>query len=270
MRTVTLIASHVLVIARSPARTARADRDQGSHDDRRRPRQPPHRVRPRRRARRHRRRHHARRSVKSGAHQDAQAARRRRSIRPISRRRTSPRSLITAELPAFAKPGMAFDITVSSIGNAKSLAGGTLLAAPLKGPDGKTWAIAQGALSVGGFVAEGATRLERRRRTTRPSARSRRRDRRGDRADRDARRRRSCCPQAARLHDRDADARRDRRRARRRTSRASSRDAASVIVGIPPRRASDVARADREARGDRGRPRRAREGRRSTRRPARS
>jgi flagellar P-ring protein precursor FlgI len=65
--------------------------------------------------------------------------------------------MITAELPAFAKPGMAFDITVSSLGNAKSLAGGTLLAAPLKGPDDRTWAIAQGALSVGGFVAEGGS-----------------------------------------------------------------------------------------------------------------
>ncbi len=66
--------------------------------------------------------------------------------------------IVTAELPAFAKPGMGFDITVSSMGNAKSLAGGTLLAAPLKSADGKTtWAIAQGSLSVGGFIAEGAT-----------------------------------------------------------------------------------------------------------------
>src|SRR4029077_1175778 len=65
--------------------------------------------------------------------------------------------MITADLPAFAKPGMAFDITVSSVGNAKSLAGGTLLAAPLKGPDDRTWALAQGALSVGGFASEGAT-----------------------------------------------------------------------------------------------------------------
>lgn len=63
--------------------------------------------------------------------------------------------MITAELPAFAKPGMAIDITVSSAGNAKSLAGGTLLATPLKGADGRTWAIAQGALSVGGFVSGG-------------------------------------------------------------------------------------------------------------------
>ncbi len=65
--------------------------------------------------------------------------------------------VITAELPAFAKPGMAFDITVSSMVNATSLAGGTLLAAPLKGPDQKTWAIAQGALSVGGFSAGGSS-----------------------------------------------------------------------------------------------------------------
>jgi flagellar P-ring protein precursor FlgI len=65
--------------------------------------------------------------------------------------------MLTAELPAFAKPGMTFDVTISSIGNAKSLAGGTLLAAPLKGPDERTWAIAQGALSVGGFIAEGSS-----------------------------------------------------------------------------------------------------------------
>jgi flagellar P-ring protein FlgI len=65
--------------------------------------------------------------------------------------------MLTAELPAFAKPGMTFDVTISSLGNAKSLAGGTLLATPLKGPDERTWAIAQGALSVGGFVAEGSS-----------------------------------------------------------------------------------------------------------------
>lgn len=65
--------------------------------------------------------------------------------------------MLTAELPAFGKPGMTFDVTISSLGNAKSLAGGTLLAAPLKGPDERTWAIAQGALSVGSFLAEGAS-----------------------------------------------------------------------------------------------------------------
>jgi flagellar P-ring protein precursor FlgI len=65
--------------------------------------------------------------------------------------------MLTAELPAFAKPGMTFDVTISSLGNAKSLAGGTLLATPLKGPDDRTWAIAQGVLSVGGFIAEGSS-----------------------------------------------------------------------------------------------------------------
>lgn len=65
--------------------------------------------------------------------------------------------VVTADLPAFAKPGMAFDVNVASFGNATSLAGGALLATPLKGPDDRTWAIAQGELSVGGFVASGAT-----------------------------------------------------------------------------------------------------------------
>jgi len=65
--------------------------------------------------------------------------------------------MLTAELPAFGKPGQKIDVTISSMGNAKSLSGGTLLAAPLKGPDGKTIGIAQGALSIGGFTAEGAS-----------------------------------------------------------------------------------------------------------------
>lgn len=61
-----------------------------------------------------------------------------------------------ADLPAFAKPGQRIDVTVSSIANAKSLRGGTLLMAPLKGIDGNVYAIAQGNLIVGGFGAEGA------------------------------------------------------------------------------------------------------------------
>jgi flagellar P-ring protein precursor FlgI len=65
--------------------------------------------------------------------------------------------MVTAELPAFGQPGQFVDVTVSSLGNATSLGGGTLLAAPLKGPDGRTWAIAQGAMSVGGFSAGGAS-----------------------------------------------------------------------------------------------------------------
>ncbi len=62
---------------------------------------------------------------------------------------------IHAELPPFAKPGQPIDITVSSIGNAVSLRGGSLLMAPLKGADGQVYAIAQGNLVVGGFGAQG-------------------------------------------------------------------------------------------------------------------
>ncbi|NZA27912.1 flagellar basal body P-ring protein FlgI [Luteimonas sp. SJ-92] len=62
---------------------------------------------------------------------------------------------IHAELPPFAKPGQTIDITVSSIANAVSLRGGTLLMAPLKGADGQVYAIGQGSLVVGGFGAQG-------------------------------------------------------------------------------------------------------------------
>ncbi|BCE01872.1 flagellar basal body P-ring protein FlgI [Marinicellulosiphila megalodicopiae] len=63
---------------------------------------------------------------------------------------------VHATLPAFAKPGQKIDITASSIGNAKSLRGGTLLMTPLKGIDGKIYGLAQGSLVVGGFGADGA------------------------------------------------------------------------------------------------------------------
>ncbi len=62
---------------------------------------------------------------------------------------------VHADLPPFAKPGQAIDVTVSSIGNAKSLRGGSLLMAPLKGADGNVYAVAQGNLIVGGFGASG-------------------------------------------------------------------------------------------------------------------
>ncbi len=62
---------------------------------------------------------------------------------------------IHAELPPFAKPGQRIDVTVASIGNAKSLRGGSLLMAPLRGADGNVYAIAQGNLIVGGFGASG-------------------------------------------------------------------------------------------------------------------
>ncbi|MDO3382611.1 flagellar basal body P-ring protein FlgI [Gilvimarinus algae] len=63
--------------------------------------------------------------------------------------------MIQADLPAFSKPGQKLDVTVSSISNAKSLRGGSLLMSELKGLDGKTYAVAQGSLVVGGFGVEG-------------------------------------------------------------------------------------------------------------------
>lgn len=63
--------------------------------------------------------------------------------------------MITAKLPPFAKIGTKIDIMISSIGDAKSLRGGTLLMTPLKGADGKVYAVAQGAISVGGYSAGG-------------------------------------------------------------------------------------------------------------------
>lgn len=59
--------------------------------------------------------------------------------------------MISAALPAFAKPGDAIDVSVTSVGDARSLVGGNLMMAPLKGPDGKVYALAQGALTVGGY-----------------------------------------------------------------------------------------------------------------------
>jgi flagellar P-ring protein FlgI len=61
--------------------------------------------------------------------------------------------LVTAELPAFAQPGQQIDVSVSSIGNAKSLRGGSLVVTPLKGADGQIYAVAQGGLIVGGAGA---------------------------------------------------------------------------------------------------------------------
>ncbi|MDX1795492.1 MAG: flagellar basal body P-ring protein FlgI [Hydrogenovibrio sp.] len=63
---------------------------------------------------------------------------------------------VHADLPAFAKSGQSIDVTVSSLGNAKSLRGGTLLLTPLKGVDGNVYALAQGSLIVGGLNATGA------------------------------------------------------------------------------------------------------------------
>ena len=64
--------------------------------------------------------------------------------------------MVTASLPAFAQPGQTIDITVSSIGNAKSLRGGTLVMTPLQGADGQVYAMAQGNVLVGGVGAAAA------------------------------------------------------------------------------------------------------------------
>lgn len=63
---------------------------------------------------------------------------------------------VTASLPAFARPGTPLDVTVSSVGDAKSLEGGLLLLTPLYGADGQVYAAAQGPITVGGFAAGGA------------------------------------------------------------------------------------------------------------------
>ncbi len=63
--------------------------------------------------------------------------------------------MVTAKLPPFARVGTRIDVQVSSIGDAKSLEGGTLLMTPLRGPDGRTYAVVQGPISTGGFSAGG-------------------------------------------------------------------------------------------------------------------
>ena len=64
--------------------------------------------------------------------------------------------IVTAQLPPFARPGQAIDVNVASLGNAKSLRGGLLVATPLKGADGRIYAMAQGNLIVGGAGAAAA------------------------------------------------------------------------------------------------------------------
>ncbi len=69
--------------------------------------------------------------------------------------------MVTAELPPEAKPGTKIDVTVSSIGDAESLQGGTLLVTPLRAADGEIYAIAQGPVSIGGFnVAAGGSKVQ--------------------------------------------------------------------------------------------------------------
>src|SRR6478736_1199821 len=63
--------------------------------------------------------------------------------------------MVTGNLPAFSTQGTRMDVTVSALGDAKSLQGGTLLVTPLLGADGNVYAVAQGSLAIGGFTAEG-------------------------------------------------------------------------------------------------------------------
>jgi flagellar P-ring protein precursor FlgI len=75
--------------------------------------------------------------------------------------RNSAAVMVTAQLPAYARPGQPIDVTVSSLGNAKSLRGGTLLLTPLRGADNQIYAIAQGNVIVGGAGASaGGSRVQ--------------------------------------------------------------------------------------------------------------
>ena len=73
------------------------------------------------------------------------------------RLRNTAAVMVTANLPPFARAGSRIDVTVSALGNAKSLQGGTLLMTPLRGVDLKVYALAQGQLTTGGFGASGRT-----------------------------------------------------------------------------------------------------------------
>ena len=68
--------------------------------------------------------------------------------------------MITAALPGYARPGETLDVRVTSVGDARSLAGGVLLLTPLKGADGRTYALAQGALTMGGYRHDAAGNLQ--------------------------------------------------------------------------------------------------------------
>ncbi|MBF0625054.1 MAG: flagellar basal body P-ring protein FlgI [Magnetococcales bacterium] len=63
--------------------------------------------------------------------------------------------IVTSSLPPFARQGSKLDVTLSSLGDSKSLQGGTLVMTPLKGADGRIYAVAQGAVSIGGFAQDG-------------------------------------------------------------------------------------------------------------------
>jgi len=68
--------------------------------------------------------------------------------------------IVTAKLPPFVKAGGRVDVVVSSLGDATSLSGGTLLLTPLRGPDQQVYAVAQGPISIGGFIGGDATKVQ--------------------------------------------------------------------------------------------------------------
>ena len=119
--------------------------------------------------------------------------------------------MVTANLPAFGTQGTRIDVTVSALGDSKSLQGGTLLVTPLLGADGNVYAVAQGSLAITGFEAEGAGGQDRARRADRRPHLERRHHRARDRL-----RAQPAQPGAARVaqfrsHHRQADRRRDQR-----------------------------------------------------------
>lgn len=76
-------------------------------------------------------------------------------VKEISKLGNTAAVIATAELPPFARPGSKIDVTLSSVGDASTLQGGTLLMTPLRGADGKVYAVSQGPISLGGFVIQG-------------------------------------------------------------------------------------------------------------------
>src|SRR5579872_3713307 len=68
--------------------------------------------------------------------------------------------MVTADLPPYAQPGSRIDVTVAAIGDAPSLQGGILLMTGVKGPDGQVYAVAQGPLALGGYVAGAAANVK--------------------------------------------------------------------------------------------------------------
>ena len=134
--------------------------------------------------------------------------------------------MVTANLPAFGTQGTRMDVTVSALGDSKSLQGGTLLVTPLLGADGNVYAVAQGSLAIGGFSAEGDGRQDRARRPDRRPHRQRRHHRARDRIRAQPARSGPARAAQRRLHHRQAH-----RRRRQRLHRRGDRRAARSLDG---------------------------------------